>query len=156
MTVLAPAQRRGARVTGCAPKASLRERAGSPGDQGQDQGAAAGTLRPGPGPSGGLTCSLVTLSASSVRTRSPSVNLTCSSCSWASAFFRLCSESPLPCSRTFTSLASSPRSFSRVCFAFSRLAFTCGDESQEVERGGCALAGGWESRPVQIRDLCSL
>lgn len=71
-----------------------------------------------------LTCSLVTLSASSVRTRSPSLNLTCSSCSCASTFLRLCSESPLPCSRAFTSLASSPRSFSRVCFAFSRVAFT--------------------------------
>lgn len=69
-----------------------------------------------------LTCSLLAFSASSTLSLSPSVTLAVSSCTWASSFFLLCSDSALTCCSTFTSQANSLLSDSRPCLFFSRFA----------------------------------
>lgn len=69
-----------------------------------------------------LTCSLFAFSASSTLSLSPSDTFAVSSCTWASSFFLLCSDSALTCCSTFTSQASSLLSDSKPCLFFSRFA----------------------------------
>lgn len=69
-----------------------------------------------------FTWSLFERSASSPLVRSTSVALDTNSCSWASSFFLLCSDSVFACCRPFTSQVNSLLSFSRLCLLFSRLA----------------------------------
>lgn len=69
-----------------------------------------------------FTWSLFERSASSPLARSTSVALDTNSCSWASSFFLLCSDSVFACCRLFTSQVNSLLSFSRLCLLFSRLA----------------------------------
>lgn len=70
----------------------------------------------------GVTCSLWTFSLSSIRTRSPSANLDCSSCICPSSFFFLYSTSCLAWLSDRISLLRSALPFSSVCLVLSRLA----------------------------------
>lgn len=72
------------------------------------------------------TCTLASFSACSSLWRSLSECLSSSSWTWASAFFRRCSESPFPCISVCISMASSFLSDSRACLAFSMDTLFCG------------------------------
>lgn len=91
---------------------------------------------------GPRTCSLATLSASSSLWRSLSPCLTWSSWTWDSAFFLRFSESPLPCMRVCSSMASSFLSESSACFAFSTDTLFC--------RGGVEGYVRWKRRVVGL------
>lgn len=78
------------------------------------------------------TCILVILSESSSLCRSLSPNLTCSSWTWASAFLRRCSDSPLLCVKVFISICSSFHSLSRACLAFSTDTLFCRTEAHKT------------------------
>lgn len=76
-------------------------------------------------PSKIFTCTFENFSASSSLWRSLSECLSCSSWTWASAFFLRCSDSPLPCIRVCSSMDSSFLSDSRACLALSTDALFC-------------------------------